>query len=130
MAQPALPGVSDEAEQDQDTRQRRRIQQHRLPYADAPVPRHVRQPCLVDLHGADVHGGVGVAADPAEATALDVEQDHQHGGRQALRLRRGQDAVLDHLAGGAGLLDPDADGSALRLGDVWLCQGSRHPAQD
>ena len=77
--------------------------------ADAPMPGHVRQPYLVDLHRTDIHGRVGVAADAAEPPALDVEQDHQHGRRQALRLCSGEDAVLDDLAGGAGLADGDAD---------------------
>src|SRR5271166_3711194 len=69
-------------------------------FGDGRVParRNLGQPDLIDLHRADIDRAVRIVADPAERSALDVEEDHQQRRRDPVNTRRGQQAVADRRA--------------------------------
>ena len=53
----------------------------------APMAGDFWNPCVVDLHRADVDGAVGVLADLSKSAGLDVDQKHQHPGRDVMQIR-------------------------------------------
>src|SRR5277367_5243973 len=62
----------------------------------APVPGDLAEPCVVDLHRADVDGVVRVLTDGAEPSGFDAEQEHQHAGGHMMNFGRRLQASLDH----------------------------------
>ena len=62
----------------------------------APMPGDFSNPCIVNLHGADVDRAVGILADLAHFAGLDAEQQHQHPRRDLMQFGRSLETALDH----------------------------------
>ena len=62
----------------------------------APVLGDLAEPCVVDLHRADVDGAVRVLTDRAEPPGFDADQEHEHAGGHMMNFGRRLQAPLDH----------------------------------
>jgi hypothetical protein len=62
----------------------------------APVRRHLRNPGIVDLHRPDVDRPIRVGADITQPSALNIQEESQHPGRDVMQLCRRLQAGFDH----------------------------------
>src|ERR1700677_3240311 len=62
----------------------------------APVLSDLAEPCVIDLHRADVDSAVRVLTDGAEPPTLDADQEHENAGGQVMDVGRRLQTPLDH----------------------------------